>query len=585
MVEKRQGDETSWTLGRETASTTSPISNKTDLEQRTYVATSFTVDENGEKAASDSLRAGFSDVFGELNGLWADGGITMEMPEGEGLLPIMQALLGDTAPVSTPLPEKRLVTAQAGTTFTTAASTTFFADTAVAAVTVLAGGVLTSGTSFELGNDASFATATSLRDDLNSYSEAQTLTLTASAAPDTATTIVINYNEDGEDKSESIAFSATDTSGTFTLPANSRIVNVGYTLAHWTSSQTLGIATGATIANNLARRPDFNNPGQLRFVLSAAVANGKITIKGLRKVGISSAKDWLIKDEVITLDATGTEATSEVYFSQIVSIAIVDSDGDPIPAGTTVTISSVPTGNSTVVKVQDAILPNYTIEAKVADVPRLITAAKFIGATINNEGTLNAELNVLAERSDRRRTVTSGFAEKFTTTMDDNPTEFPEVSIGFFTGIGGYLEIDGDVVLFNSSPITIDAGGYESPDEKNGSIFRPEAERTGRRQVTCAVNARYEAGDSTSDVYIKWDNKYRDNAAVKARIVQYRWADDGRQKALIWDLPYCEITDPVRVEATAPGSVPIVVNLKATPDPTTTETAEITLTIVNDDAA
>ena len=161
--------------------------------------------------------------------------------------------------------------------------------------------------------------------------------------------------------------------------------------------------------------------------------------------------------------------------------------------------------------------------------------------------------------------------------MRDNPAEFPFISIGFFTGIGGFLQIDGDAVLFNSSPITINSS-YESPDEKNGSLFRPEAERTGRRQVTAVVNARYEAGDSTSDVYTKWDEKYRGNEAVKARIVQHRWADDGRQKTLIWDLPYCEITEPVRVESTAPGSVPIAINLKAVPDPTTTtETAEIHL--------
>ena len=482
-VTKKQADETFWTLGQETASTTSPISDKTDLVQRSYVATSFTVDENGEKAASDSLRAGFADTFGELNGLWADGSINMEVPEGEGILPIAQAILGDQTPVSTAVSEKRLVSAVGVNTVDDA---TYFTDTTTTAVKVLDDGDLTTGTSFA----PLTATNTSgILDDLNSYTRALTLTLTASAVPNNATDIIINYNEDGESQSATIAFATTattgmfslpansrltsveytagdwtgsqtldidvdlaikvlddgdltggtsfaplddlnsdtrafiltltasavpnaaadivinydqggasqsgtvsfttsDTSQTFDLPANSRITSIGYTAANWTGSQTLDIDAAATNATSLIRSPDFNQPGKLNFVLSGAISDlATIRVNGLRKVGISS-RDWLVQNEDIDANGTGTDFTSEKYFRTINGVDFLDSSGNAITSAITVTITSQPGGYETVVKVADEILPKYTLEAEVAEVPRLVTGARFVGATINNEDTL-----------------------------------------------------------------------------------------------------------------------------------------------------------------------------------------------------
>ena len=422
-VTKKQADETRWTLGKETDATGSPIQDRTDLVQRSYVATSFAVDENGDKAASDSLRAGFSDTFGELSGLWGDGGITMEVPEGEGLLPIMEGLLGDTAPVSTAQPNKTLVPAATLLTTVTDATTLYFQATGDTTVNVV--------------DAAALNAAITIANNLSEYDTAQALTVTPSADPDnTGADIVINYTDgDGISQSGTLSFDD-DTAQTFDLPANSTITSVTATAADWTSSQTLTITT--PILTVTVRSPNFNRPGRLHFVFSAAVPNVEtIRVKGLRKVGIST-KDWLLMDETVDF---GTDVTSDKYFMRILSIELLDADGDTVTATTeTLTLTSEPGGYATVVKVADAILPNYTIEAEVADVPRLITGAKFVGGTINNEGTLNVELDVLAERVDRRRTVESGFAEKFTSTMEDNPTEFPEVSIGFFTGVGGYLE-------------------------------------------------------------------------------------------------------------------------------------------------
>ena len=778
-VTKRQADNTSFAFGQETPATGAPISDRTQLVQRRYVATSFALDEDAEKVASDALRAGYSDVFGELNGLWGSGAIALEVPEGEGLLPIAQGLLGDRNPVSTLQPNKTLLPAgtpltkhivagenlfgqgqkqvldnmrqyaqavalevstdsatlidttvdgtvvlrydvngtetdltttftdankatpqtaslpanakvvsvrttgfSAGTfsiaakivvvdghTLTTAAVTvaddlsthpqamivTLAPNSAAALTTATTPGTVTftytvTGTSGSQTKVVSFANAVvtdaqtielpanatitgiavagfsagemdidasfemldtsffqneddidvsavkgqtlnatiAVADDLIAYTRASVLTVSPSEDADltaaaTPATVVINYDANGESKSGTLSFAdaVKTTAQTFDLPANSEITSV--TTTGW-SGGVLDIT--APVSAELVYSPDFNRPGRLRVECTTENPDGTIKVKGLRKVGISSKDDFLIMDETLELSATGS-ATIDVlldkYFARILNITIADADGEPLADGS-VELTAEPGNYETVIKVADQELIEHTIEAEVGGIPRLCRGVQFVGGTISNEGTLSVELDTLCRRVDKHRTVEGGWDEKFISTMETHSDEFPFVSIGFFSGIGGYLEIDGDVVLFDSAPITINSN-YDFDTEKAGSIFRPAAERQGRRQVTTSVSAKYQAGSREEDVFVRWDRKFRDNEAVKVRLVQYRWAANGRQKALIWDMPFCEITAPVRVEATSPGSIPITIALKATPDPTTDESAEITLTLINEDMA
>ena len=71
-------------------------------------------------------------------------------------------------------------------------------------------------------------------------------------------------------------------------------------------------------------------------MLSDANANGKIIVKGLRRAGLVS-DDVLTQNEEITLDATGTDVTSEKWFHEILDIDIVD-NSDPPAAFTTGTV-------------------------------------------------------------------------------------------------------------------------------------------------------------------------------------------------------------------------------------------------------
>lgn len=771
MAEKAQADESSIIIGIETDATGSPVSNRADMVQRRYGATEISIDEDSEKVSSEELRAQYAETFGELASLWGTGSFTMQIPEGEGFLPIAQAVLGDQSPVSTAIGNKTVLPAgtpltkhvisgesligqadkqildtlgrfaQAATlriTLTSAALiavatpgtvvvrydvngtetdlTATFANTVlttpqtvslpanakvvrltttgfnagtldVEAVVVIVDGhdlttaavvlsnnlstynqafnarvqlasatgagtvtftytvnggaaqtvVLTFATgaltdpqfapipanatiagiavagftagtadidavfplletSFFDNNDtlavgvvrAQDLTATiAVADDLATYTGAHTLTVSPSedATATTDGTVTIVYTTDGTAHSGVLTFAsgALTTAQTFDLPADSTITDVA--TSGWTDGE---LDITAPISGVLVYGAEFEQPGRARFTFTDAKPNGQIRIKGLRKVGIAT-KDWLHLDEDLELDATGTVVVSTKYFRNIINAEVLDEDGNLDVSGT-FTLTSEPTkadGTSaykTLVKVADRVLDNYTLEPEVGGIPRLVERAKFVGATIDNADTLTVACDILAGRVDHERSVESGFGDAFVATAEQHPTEFPFLSTGFFTGRGGYLEINGDALIFDSAPVTI-GHNYDFDTEKSGSIFRVDPERQGRRTVTMAVSAKYEVGTSSDDVTLRWQRLYRANAAVSVRLVQYRWDASGRQKALIWTLPYCEILSPVRVEATSPGSIPITINLGARPDPATTETAEITLEMWNDDEA
>ena len=128
MVERRQAEKTSFIFARETESTGSPITDRTQIVKRRYVVTAWNHDENSEKEQSDSLRAGRADVFGEDGFLWGDGDIEIEIPSESGFLDIIQGVLADPTPVSTAIPDKTLVAS--GTDLSDIVAADYFKDMA-----------------------------------------------------------------------------------------------------------------------------------------------------------------------------------------------------------------------------------------------------------------------------------------------------------------------------------------------------------------------------------------------------------------------------------------------------------------------
>ena len=571
-TERRQAEKTSFIFGREDPNTGgSPITDRKQIVKRRYVVTSWNHDENSEKEQSDSLRAGRADVFGEDGFLWGDGDIEIEIPSESGFLDIIQGVLADPTPVSVAIPDKTLVPASTDVSAIVAAN--YFSDTTDVTVKVIDAQMIAD------------ADAKTIAENLSAYPEELTLTVTPDSDADltsasTDGTIVITYTDaDGVSQTITLTFAdAAKTTAQMTkLPAGATVSEVES--MGWDAG-TFDITTA--IAGNIVRNPEPDRPGQLRFEFSEANAGGQVIVRGVRKVGLASS-DTLPMREVLKLSETGSETMDvalEKYFHRINKVEIKDKDGADFTTGT-VEITAKPGGYETTLKTVNDEFPGWTMEPEVGGEPWVVTKGVPIGAEIAIGDNIRATIDILSNRVDKRRTIEGGDDEQFQSTAAQHPDEFPFVGRRFFSSYGKYLEIDGEAVICDAAPISI-AHNYDFAQGKIPGRFRRGTEPTARRNVTSSIQTKYESGTSEEDVFVRWDEKFRNNEPVSARIVTYQWLGDGRQLAIIYELPYCEITDPVRVAATGAGSIPVTIALKAVPPPGSTE-GELTVRIIGGD--
>ena len=570
-TERRQAEKTSFIFGREDPNTGSPITDRKQIVKRRYVVTSWNHDENSEKEQSDSLRAGRADVFGEDGFLWGDGDIEIEIPSESGFLDIIQGVLGDPTPVSVAIPDKTLVPASTDVSAIVAAD--YFSGTTDVTVKVIDAQKITD------------ADAKTIAENLSAYREELTLTVTPDSDADltsaaTDGTIVITYL-DAEGESQMITLTFADASKTTAqmtkLPAGATVSEVES--MGWDAG-TFDITTA--IAGNIVRNPEPDRPGQLRFEFSEANAGGQVIVRGVRKVGLASS-DTLPMREVLKLSETGSETMDialEKYFHRINKVEIKNKDGGDFSTGT-VEITSRPGGYETTLKTVNDEFPGWSMEPEVGGEPWVVTKGVPIGAEIAIGDNIRATIPILSNRVDKRRTIEGGDEAQFVSTAVQHPSEFPFVGRRFFSAYGKYLEIDGEAVICDAAPISI-AHNYDFAQGKKPGRFRRGTEPTARRNVTSSIQTKYESGTEEADIFIRWDEKFRNNEPVSARIVTYQWLGDGRQLAIIYELPYCEISDPVRVAATGAGSIPVTIALKAVPPPGETE-GELTVRIISDD--
>ena len=570
-VERRQAEKTSFIFGREDPNTGSPITDRKQIVKRRYVVTAWSHDENSEKQISDSLRAGRADVFGEDGFLWGDGDIEIEIPSESGFLDIIQGVLGDPTPVSVAVPDKTLVPAKTDVSAIVAAD--YFSDTTDVTVKVIDAQKITD------------ADAKTIAENLSAYREELTLTVTPDSDADltsasTDGTIVITYlDAEGESQMITLTFAdAAKTTAQMTkLPAGATVTEVES--MGWDAG-TFDITTA--IAGNIVRNPEPDRPGQLRFEFSEANAGGQVIVRGVRKVGLASS-DTLPMREVLKLSETGSETMDvalEKYFHRINKVEIKNKDGVDFTTGT-VEITSKPGGYETTLKTVNDEFPGWSMEPEVGGEPWVVTRGVPIGAEIAIGDNIRATIDILSNRVDKRQTIEGGDEEQFVSTAAQHPDEFPFVGRRFFSSYGKYLEINDEAVICDAAPIAI-AHNYDFSQGKVPGRFRRGTEPTARRNVTSSVQTKYESGTSEEDTFIRWDEKFRNNEPVSARIVTYQWLGNGKQLAIIYELPYCEITDPVRVAATGAGSIPVTISLKAVPPPGETE-GELRVTIISDD--
>lgn len=549
------------------------ITKRSEMIGTQYLVTSWEHDEDSEKTESESLRPGRASVFGEDGFLWGTGPISMEIPSEKGFLDIIQPLLNDPNPVSTPIPKKTLVAA--GTNLADIVVADYFSGTDDATVKVVDAQDL-------MG--AANANKT-IADSLAMYPEELTLTVTPNGDADltsasTDATIVIAYTDvDGEAQTITLTFAdgVKTTAQMTSLPAGATITRVGST--GWSAGK-FDITT--EIAGNVVRNPEPDRPGKLRVKYTGDLSGHTLLIRGVRRVGLAS-DDTLPLRESIDL---GADVLTDKYFHRINKVELKDANGAIVDTSTltgthTIEIIAEPGGYETKLKVVNDDPDGLTFEVRVGGEPWVVTRGIFIGGNIEIGDTIGATFEMLSNRVDKRRTIENRDDEQFVPTMDQYPTEFPLIGRRFYSGYGRYLELDGEAVLCNAVGLNI-AHNYDFVQGKIPGRFRRDTEPNARRLTTASVNTNYESGSSEEDVFVRWDEKFRNNESVDARVATYQWLGNGRQLSIIYRMRNCELQSPVRVAAGSPGTVPVDVDLKAVP-PEGSNDGEIEVIIISDD--
>lgn len=573
MPERRLAEKTSFIFGRESESTGSPITDRKQIVKRRYVCTAWNHDEDSEKQQSESLRAGRADVFGEDSFLWGSGNVEIEIPSESGYLDILQGVLADPNPVSIARPKKTLVAA--GTDLSDIVAASYFSGTDDTTVTVVDDQDLMGAAN---ANKA-------IADNLGAYPDELTLTVTPDSDADltsstTDATIVISYTDaDGETQTLALTFadSAKTTAQMAALPAGATITRVRST--GWSAGK-FSITT--EIAGNIVRNPELDRPAQLRVKYSGALTDHTLLIRGVRRVGLASNDTLPMREEI----ELGSDVLSEKYFHRINKVELKDADGAVVDVSTltgdhTIEIIAEPGGYETTLKTVNDEPTRWTMEPEVGGEPWVVTGGVPIAAEIEVGENIGATIDILSNRVDKRRTIEGGDEEQYTPTAVQHPTEFPFVGRRFFSGYGRYLEIDGEAMICDAAPISL-SHNYDFSQGKLPGRFRRDTEPTARRNVTSDVQTKYETGTSEEDTAIRWDEKFRNNESVSAKIITYQWLGNGKQLAIIYEMPNCEISAPVRVSASSPGSIPVTVSLKAVP-PEGEVDGELRVTIIGDD--
>ncbi|MDE0400951.1 MAG: hypothetical protein OXL96_24420 [Candidatus Poribacteria bacterium] len=577
-VRQIKAEDTSMVFGRGPNITDrNDLVKKANRKIREYLVTSWEHDEDSDLLENQALSPGRAGVSDEINFLWGSGPFSVQVPSEDGYLDLVQALLNDPKPVSVAIPDKTLVAAK--TKVSDILAENYFTHTTIA---VVADQALSGAGAKTIANNLSDAAAVS----------ALTVTPNSSAGltdSNTPATVVIDYT-DADSAAHKITLTFPDTAKTVAqtapLPAGATITSVKTT--GWNAGN---FDITAALTGNAARNPEPDRPGQLRVKYTGDLSGHTLLIRGVRRVGLGS-KDTLPMRESIEL---GADVRTEKYFHKIHTVEVKDENGVVVKtfkddADHTIEVIAEPGGYETTLKVVNDDPEGLTFEADVGGEPRVVSRGIVIGGEIEIGDTIGATYNLLSSRVDKRQTIEERDEPQFTSMMakdrDEHPTDleardFERVTSRFYSGHGRYLELDGEAVICNSVGLNIEHN-YDFVQGKVPGMFRRDTEATARRLTTASVNTNYESGSEEADVFVRWDEKYRNREKVNVRVGTYQWLGNGKQLSVTYRMRNCDIQSPVRVPATGPGVVPVTVELKALPLEGQID-GEIEVIIVSDD--
>lgn len=324
-----------------------------------------------------------------------------------------------------------------------------------------------------------------------------------------------------------------------------------------------------TIEPNQSGKSPFTDPevpGQVEITLAATANNtlpadediGTVEVHGQRRVGLETDALIPMKEEGLIFD--GGVAKTTKYFARVDKIIFtVPAETTTLTGTTTTTTITAKSGQSTYVyKNRDAIFPGWTLQLVRGKVPAVAEGAVPVNTTLTISENIRLRMEILARKLRPFTEIgTKGKASEITNALKDKPY----VSDVFYPNWGGYLEVEGNCLIFTNLTLNINQNLDFLPGIKASRFRMPIAAASERRNVTLNANVYYEFDESQE----KWSEIFQDNAARPLTAFCYYWNEIGKQFSQKFSLPVSYLTASPRIGIDGRGPITRTLAFKGVP--------------------
>lgn len=307
-------------------------------------------------------------------------------------------------------------------------------------------------------------------------------------------------------------------------------------------------------------------PGQVEITLAATANNtlpadadiGTVEVHGQRRVGLETDALIPMKEEGLTFD--GGVAKTTKYFARVDKIIFtVPAETTTLTGTTTTTTIAAKSGQSSYVyKNRDAIFPGWTLQLVRGKVPAVAEGAVPVNTTLTISENIRLRMEILARKLRPFTEIgTKGEVSEITNALKN----MPYVSDVFYPNWGGYLEVEGNCLIFTNLTLNINQNLDFLPGIKASRFRLPIAAASERRNVTLNANVYYEFDESQE----KWSEIFQDNAARRLTAFCYYWNEVGKQFSQKFSLPVSYLTASPRIGIDGRGPITRTLAFKGVP--------------------
>lgn len=289
----------------------------------------------------------------------------------------------------------------------------------------------------------------------------------------------------------------------------------------------------------------FEHPSKVKISFAAAPVSGILTLEGFVKIGAKSTNRRYRK-ETITLGSVKDYESDHYYVSDGMKITVAD-------VGTAGKADFVWDSElyETVLEISasDPEFAGFTVQGLVGGVP--VVAKDFVPSEMTLEASstgITLQLVGPASEVTYHRTVAGGDREVL---VPDKA--YTSVSVRRYAGWSGAFSFSGETVKATGVTINFNRN-YEADDAFDADRFKTDL-TAGVKRITVTPTTRFRSGDSANDVFVRWQEVFRDQMRTALSFAMYSYERTGQRTLFRLDFPSCQLNESPQTVVSGAGPI------------------------------